>query len=83
MVRNRHPKDLKNYLANAYSGVTTNKAISDDDICMHISNKDNHIKWWLATARKAEKDRETAGKEETSTMKEGGRTETAAEQEGT
>ena len=42
-----------------------------------------HLKRWLATARKSEKERETAGKEEAVTMTEGGRTDTAAEQEGT
>ena len=42
-----------------------------------------HLKRWLATARKAEKDRETVRKEEAATMTEGGRTEAAAAQEGT
>ena len=42
-----------------------------------------HLKWWIATARKAEKDRETDGKEGAATTTEGGRTETAAAQEGT
>ena len=42
-----------------------------------------HIKRWLATARKADKDRETAGKEESATKTAGGRTETTEEQEGT
>ena len=42
-----------------------------------------HIKRWLATARKADKDRETAGKEESVTKTAGGRTETTEEQEGT
>ena len=42
-----------------------------------------HLKPWLATAWKAEKDRETDGKEEAATMTEGGRKETAVAQEGT
>ena len=42
-----------------------------------------HLKHWLATARKAEKNRETAGKEEAATPTDRGRTETAAELEGT
>ena len=42
-----------------------------------------HLKRWLATARKAEKDRETARKEEAETTAEGGRKETAVAQEGT
>ena len=32
----------------------------------------DHLKWWLATAWKAEKDMETAGKEEAATTIEGG-----------
>ena len=43
----------------------------------------DHLKRWLATAWKAEKDRKTAGKEEAATTTEGGRTDTAAAQEGT
>ena len=43
-----------------------------------------HLKWWIVTARKAEKDRETAGKDESeTTTAEGGTTYTVAEQEGT
>ena len=45
--------------------------------------QEEHLKRWLATAKKAEKDRETAGKDESATTMEGGRTKTAAEQEGT
>ena len=41
-----------------------------------------HLKRWIATARKAEKDRETDGKEEASTTTSGGRTYTNAAQEG-
>ena len=42
-----------------------------------------HIKRWLAAARKAEKERETAGNEEAVTTTEGWRPEMAAGQEGT
>ena len=45
--------------------------------------REEHLKWWIATAQKAEKDRKTARKEEVATTTEGGRTDNAAEQEGT
>ena len=42
-----------------------------------------HLKRWLATARKVEEERETDGKEEAAMTAEGGRPETAADQERT
>ena len=45
--------------------------------------RSERLKRWFATARKAEKDMETDGKEEAEKTTEGGRTETASEQEGT
>ena len=41
-----------------------------------------HVKRWLAAARKAEKDRDTAGGEETATATAAGGPESTAEQEG-
>ena len=41
-----------------------------------------HVKRWLAAARKAEKDRDTAGSEEAATTMTEGRPETTAAQEG-
>ena len=40
-----------------------------------------HVKWWLAAARKSEKDRDTAEGEEAATTTEEGRPETTAAKE--